>query len=129
MLTKDDSDDSNKWSALKALTVGVRVCERGALPGVHLTLAQAKEAVDLLTRSLPTEAGLPPEPARYSQMGSAMVETHNTFDGKPSGAWIEAKDYDTLRAHAEGLAADAVRTVYDAMTNAAPSSAERGEGS
>lgn len=41
---------------------------------------------------------LPEEPARYNQMGSAMVPCHNSLTGKPSGAWIESKDYDSLRS-------------------------------
>lgn len=36
-------------------------------------------------------------PKRYTQTSGAIVESFNTFDGKPSGDWIKASDYDDLR--------------------------------
>lgn len=36
------------------------------------------------------------EPKRYSQTSGAMVESFNTFDGKPAGAWMKSDDYDAL---------------------------------
>lgn len=53
--------------------------------------------------------GMPSEAARYFQMGLAMVESHNMFDGKSEGQWVEAKNYDTLRQFAEEAAMDAER--------------------
>ena len=43
------------------------------------------------------------EVKRYCQMGSAMVETFNTFDGKPSGAWVSSQDYDRLRSQLDSV--------------------------
>lgn len=61
---------------------------------------QCAETIAMAIRALKTaeQDKFPPEPQRYVQMGSAMVPAFNTFDGKPSGPWIESKDYDALLA-------------------------------
>ena len=49
------------------------------------------------------QGGLPEEPSSYNQIGIEMVQCSNTFDGKPSGHWVKASDYDALSAAAKRL--------------------------
>lgn len=47
---------------------------------------------------------------RYTQTSGALVETHDTLDGKPTGQWVEWKDVEVLLAELNLLRSERART-------------------
>lgn len=91
---------------IRALSPEEHAVPRGEPAGLHTSASTITEEVRTPAGTAPNTQGrgMPSEAARYFQMGLAMVESHNTFDGKSEGQWVEAKNYDTLRQFAEGVA-------------------------
>lgn len=71
---------------------------RRGLEESNLPIELAVEIADLVAKALrqpkPAEGATPV--ARYTQMGSGMVASHDTFTGKPCGDWVKVADYERL---------------------------------